>query len=254
MSGLTRRSVAEDVAIALVFFTRIPFPPFEIAHRKLGDAIWAAPIAGLAIAVLGAMAFTVGDILGMTSALAAAIALCAVMLATGCLHEDGLADTADAFGGGRTLERKLEIMHDSRLGTYGAAALMGSMLIRWAALASLTTGADVICALIAAHVGSRGMFGWLLRSTPLARNSGLAAAVGLVSQEASTAGLVIGALALLFLGIGGALIAGTIAAMAVYLFRQLAIRQIGGITGDTLGAAQQVAELSILAIASATLS
>ena len=79
------------------------------------------------------------------------------MVVTGCLHEDGLSDTADGFGGGKTVERKLEIMRDSRLGTYGAAALMISILLRWTALATMLDGADVICALIAAHVGSRGM-------------------------------------------------------------------------------------------------
>lgn len=254
MTALNSRTIFGDIAIALVFFTRVPFPPFEIANRKLGDAIWAAPVAGLVVALLGALAFTLGDILGMTSALSAAIALVVIMAATGCLHEDGLADTADAFGGGKTIERKLEIMHDSRLGTYGVAALMGSILIRWAALASLTWGVDVVCALVAAHVGSRGIFGALIRNAPLARDSGLAATVGPVSGDTALAGLVIGGVALLFLGIGGAVLAALVAALMVYGFRQLAIRQIGGMTGDTLGAAQQVAEISILAIASAVLS
>lgn len=248
------RSVLGDIAIALAFFTRLPFPPPDIRNRTLGETIWAAPVAGLTVALLGALAFTICDALGMTSALAAAFALAVVMAATGCLHEDGLADTADAFGGGHTVERKLEIMHDSLIGTYGAAALMCSLLLRWAALASLSAGADVVCALIAAHVASRGIFGVLIQRTPLARDSGLAASVGQVSGEASAAGLVIAGVALLFLGLGGAILAGFCAAAAVYGFRALVIRQIGGITGDTLGAAQQVAEVTILALASAMLS
>lgn len=252
MTRLTSRTVLGDIAIAIVFFTRLPLPPFDIPGRKLGDAIWAAPIAGLVVALFGAFAYTLAHAFGMSPNVSAAITLAVLMITTGCLHEDGLADTADAFGGGKTVERKLEIMHDSRLGTYGAAALFMSMLLRWAAIASLPGGATTVCALIAAHVASRGIFAALVQRTPLARDSGLAASVGAISDVTALTGMITAGMSLLFLGVGGALAAGLIGAGLVYAFRTLCIRQIGGLTGDTLGAAQQIVEIAILLIASVT--
>ncbi len=254
MTALTTKSIKGDIAIAVAFFTRIPLPLFDLPDRKLGHAIWAAPVAGLVVALIGAAVFTFCDIIGMTSALAAGFALASMMLTTGCLHEDGLADTADAFGGGKTIERKLEIMHDSRIGTFGAAALMSSMLIRWAAMASIFSGVDIVCALIASQVGSRAIFGELIRRTPQARDSGLAASVGPVSRETAIAALLIGGVSLFLIGVIGAILAGILGALAVYAFRQFTIRQIGGVTGDTLGASQQVAEIVILSVASAMFS
>jgi adenosylcobinamide-GDP ribazoletransferase len=172
-----------DVAICVVFFTRLPMVEFEARDRKLGDAIWAAPLAGFLIAIIGAFILTLASAFGVPRWPAAALALAGTMLATGCLHEDGLADVADGFGGGKTPERKLEIMHDSRLGTYGAAALMTSILIRWSALVAIGPSVDLLCALIAAHVGSRAVFAPLIRDTPLATQSGLAGTVGPVSRQ-----------------------------------------------------------------------
>ena len=83
---------------------------------------------------------------GLSPSVAAALALAAAMLATGCLHEDGLSDVADGFGGGKTRERKLEIMRDSRIGAYGAAALVMSVLIRWSALADLGSAGFAVSA------------------------------------------------------------------------------------------------------------
>lgn len=240
-----------DLATCLVFFTRLPLPHFGARGRTLGDAIWAAPGAGLIVAITGGFAFTLARMLDIPSLPATAVALAVAVIATGCLHEDGLSDTADGFGGGKTLDRKLEIMRDSRLGTYGAAALLFSILLRWSALATLHDGADVICALIAAHVGSRGIFGYLIQKTPLARDSGLAGSVGVVSDSVARTGLALGAAGLLFLGIGGAIAAAVVLAIVLLAFRALCLRQIGGITGDTLGAAQQLAEITILLAASA---
>ncbi|HEY5819523.1 MAG TPA: adenosylcobinamide-GDP ribazoletransferase, partial [Mesorhizobium sp.] len=95
-----------DVLVALVFFTRLPLPSF-MSDRKLGEVIWAAPLVGLVVALLGAIVFALVDALDVPTLPAAAITLAAMMLLTGCLHEDGLADVADGFGGGKTIERKL---------------------------------------------------------------------------------------------------------------------------------------------------
>ncbi|MBN8881520.1 MAG: adenosylcobinamide-GDP ribazoletransferase, partial [Salana multivorans] len=101
-----------------------------------------------------------------------ALALAAGMAATGCLHEDGLSDVADGFGGGKTREHKLEIMRDSRIGTYGTAALGLSLLLRWSALAGLAGPVEVLAALIAAHCASRALLGAFMHLLPRARADG----------------------------------------------------------------------------------
>jgi len=242
-----------DVLVALVFFTRLPLPSF-MSDRKLGEVIWAAPLVGLVVALLGAIVFALVDALDVPTLPAAAITLAAMMLLTGCLHEDGLADVADGFGGGKTIERKLEIMHDSRLGTYGAVALMTSVLIRWSALATLASHGAVLAGLIAAHVASRAIFARLIRDTQLATHSGLAATVGPVPAIGAAASLAIGIAGLLFLGVFGALVTALAVGVVTLAFRQLCLRQIGGITGDTLGASQQFAEMTILVAAAAVFS
>ncbi|RFC68139.1 MULTISPECIES: adenosylcobinamide-GDP ribazoletransferase [Mesorhizobium] len=254
MRGIDARSIMSDLAIALVFFTRLPLPHFEIPGRKLADALWAAPIVGMMVALAGGVAYTLGHAMGINEGVAAAITLAVTMFATGCLHEDGLADTADAFGGGRTIARKLEIMRDSRIGTYGAAALVMSVLLRWTSLASLPGGASAVCALLAAHAASRGVLAVLIQRTPAAREDGLGASVGTVSDPVALAALGLGALPLLLLGIGQGILMGMLVACIAYWLRGLFIRQVGGITGDTLGAAQQVIEIAVLVAAGAILS
>ncbi|MBN9268884.1 MAG: adenosylcobinamide-GDP ribazoletransferase, partial [Mesorhizobium sp.] len=171
-----------DVALGLVFFTRLPLPVFDFRGRKLADAIWAAPLAGLAVAVIGALTYAVAARLGLASGPAAALALAATVLATGALHEDGLSDVADGFGGGRDRERKLEIMRDSRIGAYGAAALALSLLLRWNALAEIHGGWSMLAALVAAHGASRGLLGAFMHRLPPARSDGLSAGAGSVSR------------------------------------------------------------------------
>ncbi|MCO5065460.1 MAG: adenosylcobinamide-GDP ribazoletransferase [Rhizobiaceae bacterium] len=254
MSELNARSVMADLAISLVFFTRLPLPPFDVPGRRLGDAIWAAPVAGIVVALAGGFVYTIAHACGINEGVAAALALATTMIATGCLHEDGLADTADAFGGGRTIGRKLEIMHDSRIGTYGAAALVLSVLVRWTSLASLPGGASAVCALIAAHAASRGLLPAIIQRTPAARESGLAASVGPVGDATALAALAIGAASLLLLGIAQGILLAILLGCLGWWLRGLFIRQIGGITGDTLGAAQQCAEITVLVVAGAALS
>ena len=147
--------IATDIALSLVFFTRLPLPVLDFGDRKLADAIWAAPIAGVVVAVIGAAVFTLATSLGVGPGPAAALALAAMIVSTGSLHEDGFSDVADGFGGGLTPERKLEIMHDSRIGAYGACALGLSILIRWSALAEFSSGWSALLALVAAQARTR---------------------------------------------------------------------------------------------------
>ncbi|MEI5678077.1 MULTISPECIES: adenosylcobinamide-GDP ribazoletransferase [unclassified Mesorhizobium] len=251
MNGTPRNRITSDIALSLVFLTRLPLPHMDFSGRSLSSALWAAPVIGVIVALIGGIAFAIAIWLGLSAGPAAALALAATMLTTFCLHEDGLGDTADGFGGGSTREKKLEIMRDSRIGTYGAVALGLSILLRWAALADLTSVSQVFCALIAAHAVSRGLIPAFMHLLPSARVEGLAANAGSPSSETAVVGAVLGAVALLLLGLPGALATAVILGLWFFAFRKLCLAQIGGQTGDTIGALQQGAEIIVLLAASA---
>lgn len=246
--------ILRDLALCLVFFTRLPLPAFDFRDRKLADAIWAAPLAGLAVAVLGALTYAIADRLGPAAGPASALALAAMVLTTGALHEDGLSDVADGFGGGRDREHKLEIMRDSRIGAYGAAALALSLLIRWSALSEIHGSWSMLAALVAAHGASRGLAGAFMHRLPPARSDGLSAGAGSVSRQTALAGAALGALALLPLGFSGLVAAAILLGLLFIAFTALCRRHIDGQTGDTVGALQQIGEIAVLLVASVTLS
>jgi adenosylcobinamide-GDP ribazoletransferase len=220
------------------------------AGANLAQAAWAFPFAGFVVGLIGAIVYLVADRLVLFSWPAAALAVAATILVTGALHEDGLADTADGFGGGDTRERKLAIMRDARIGTYGVCALIIALVIRIAALAGLTEPALVATALIAAHVGARAVVPFAMYLLPAARTDGLAFTAGVPSGASVAIAAALGFLALLLcLGLAHALIALVALAVAVALFAWLTMRQIGGQTGDVLGAVEQVSEIVILLVA-----
>jgi adenosylcobinamide-GDP ribazoletransferase len=248
------RQILFDTALCLVFFTRLPLLVFDFRHRTLAQAIWAAPLSGLAVALIAAAVFAVATTLGLSPAIAAALTLAAGMLATGCLHEDGLSDVADGFGGGKSREKKLEIMRDSRIGAYGASALALSILVRWTALSEIAGPFSMVAALIAAHMASRGLLGAFMHILPPARSDGLSASAGTVTNNIALVGAVIGAASLLLLGAAGAISAAILLAVIFLALRALCLRQIGGQTGDTVGALQQLAEIAVLLVATVALS
>jgi adenosylcobinamide-GDP ribazoletransferase len=242
-----------EFSASIHFLTRLPLPRHEVAGAagaNLAQAVWAFPFAGFVVGLVGALAYLVADRLVLFSWPAAALAVAATLFVTGALHEDGLADTADGFGGGDTHERKLEIMRDSRIGTFGVCALIISLLVRTDAIASLTEPVLVAPALIAAHVGARAVLPFVMFLLPAARTDGLAFAAGVPSGVGVAIAAALGFLALLFcLGLGHALVALVALAIVVALMSWLAMRQIGGQTGDVLGAVEQVSEVVILLVA-----
>ncbi|PWJ89797.1 cobalamin-5'-phosphate synthase [Mesorhizobium loti] len=252
--ALSPRQVVDDIALCLVFFTRLPLPGFDFRGRSLAAAIWAAPIAGLVVGLIAAIVFATAERFGLAMGPAAALALVATLLTTGCLHEDGLSDVADGFGGGKSRGSKLEIMRDSRIGAYGAAALGLSLLIRWSALSEFVEPTQALFALLAAHAASRGLLGAFMHLLPPARIDGLSADAGTVSVETATASAVLGAIPLLLLGLGGAVFALILLGLLFAAFRALCLNQIGGQTGDTIGALQQASEIAVLLVASVALS
>jgi adenosylcobinamide-GDP ribazoletransferase len=192
--------------------------------------------------------------LGVPDLAAAALALGASAILTGALHEDGLADVADGFGGGRDRAAKLEIMRDSRLGTYGALILLVSFSAKLSALAAIPDG-YVVPALIAAHALARGILPLMSLNLPYARNDGLARNAG--QPDASTAALAAVLalmLALVSLSWRNALLSAFVAGLSALGIAWLARRQIGGQTGDVLGGAEQVGETAILVLLAARLA
>lgn len=242
-------SLLRDVYASVTFLTRFPAPPWPAAGaRRLAQAMWAFPLAGVLVAAVAGAAYAVCDAVGLPPALSALAAVATGALATGALHEDGLADFADGVGGGATPERRLEIMSDSGIGTYGALALAVSVAGRAAALAAIADAAAVLGALAAAAAASRGLLPLVAASLDPARADGLGHGAGRPTAPVWAAALAIAAAVALVAAPGGAvrcLVAAAAGALAVGL---VARRALGGHTGDVLGAAQQAAELLALAL------
>src|ERR1700688_3145049 len=244
------RGLATDLAVSILFCTRLPLPhalPAEGAD--VARASWALPIAGALVGAVGALVYWLAHAVGLTPWPAAALALVATVALTGCLHEDGLADTADGFGGGNTRERKLEIMRDSRIGTYGVCALTLSILLRVSAIASLGNPIVVLWALIAAHGAARAAMPVFMALVPPARRDGLAFAAGQPSGDRVVTASMLGILSL-WIGLGPTLgIALLILLLvSIVLMAWLRVVQIAGQTGDVLGAVEIWSEILILLI------
>jgi len=236
----------------IAFLTRIPFVRGAPASEAgtLAQAVWAFPLVGVIVGVVGALVYALAHRLGLPPWPAAALAVAATLAVTGGLHEDGLADTADGFGGGETRERKLDIMRDARIGTYGVCALILSLLLRAGALASLADPGHVAAALIAAHAAARATMPALMFFLAPARNDGLSFAAGTPSAARVAASVVIAVVVLLIsLGLVLTIAALIVLAIAAVLMAGLSERQIGGQTGDVLGAIEQVSEILVLLVA-----
>ncbi len=248
-----------DFKLAFGFLTRLP-GPFSVpaAPGELGPALRLAPLVGLVVGVAGALAYMLAWVLGLENFISAALAVAATIWITGALHEDGLADVADGFGGAFERSRKLAIMRDSRIGAYGVLALIFSVLLRTGALALISVAAGpeaAMAVLIAAHGLSRGLLPLVMLVLVPARDDGLAAAAGRPGPADALTGLLLGLL-LAVLAAGGVmgLSLGLAALVAAAVTGLIAVRQIGGYTGDILGAVQQTAEIAVLLAAAALLA
>lgn len=242
---------ASDVAAGFALLTRLPVRASDAALARGAAAAWSWPLVG---AVLGAIAGLVAMVLlavGLPAPMAAGLCLGLLVVMTGAMHEDGLADTADGFWGGWTPERRLEIMKDSHIGSYGVIALVLSLGLRWLALSLLFAAGLALPALIAAGALSRAVMPVLLHALPFAREGGLSRSVGRVDFDAAVLGAAVAAVvALLALGLVAlALIAGV--AVTGWAMAALARAKVGGQTGDVLGATQQMAELAALLVLTA---
>jgi adenosylcobinamide-GDP ribazoletransferase len=231
--------------MAVQYFTRLPAPAWVgHAQDQLNGAARYFPLVGVLVGLIGALALWASSLV-LPSPLPAILSTAVTILLTGALHEDGLADTFDGLGGGATRERALEIMKDSRLGTFGAAALVLTLLAKIAALNALPIEFAVMV-LIAGHALSRACAITLLFAGRYAGNTEQSRARPVaqpMSGGAFSVAAVVGVLPLIWCGRHA--LAGIISALALlYALSRWFTNRLGGFTGDTLGAAQQLTEVA----------
>jgi adenosylcobinamide-GDP ribazoletransferase len=235
---------------AASFLTRVPVDRGTPGRPDLARSVPWFPVVG-ALLGLGLAGAYAGLLLVLPALPAAAVTLGISLLLTGAFHEDGLADTADALGGGRTREEALRILKDPGHGTYGVLAIVMSVALRMAAVATLD-GWTAMAVLPAAHALSRGAAVGLLGALRPGTEQGLGASfvAAVTPREAAVglgAALLIGLVSLGIWVTAAAPVVG-LCSVAVGL---LAVRRIGGVTGDVLGAAQQASEILVLLLGAA---
>ncbi len=237
-----------DICIAGVFLTILPIKiNGQIKDIELAEASWTFPLIGLVIGAICGCMFTLAYVLNLDPLVCAIICVFSSILVTGGLHEDGLADMVDGFGGGASCEDKLRIMRDSRTGTYGVIALILSVLLRSALLDSLTELKFVVIAVILSGIMSRSLLPFITLLFREARHDGLAVKFRKASKGVSLISFLLGTMAcFLFLGLTGTFFITGIAIFSVLITVLIAYRQIGGYTGDVLGGCQQICEVAVL--------
>jgi adenosylcobinamide-GDP ribazoletransferase len=248
-------ALPDDLRVATALLTRVPMShPDGAVPPNLARAQRVFPLIGVAIGLVVGIVYWGLTATGIPVMAAAVLAVAASAVLTGALHEDGLGDVADGFGGGRDRDAKLAIMRDSRLGTYGALAVVTGFAAKVAALQALAPGAAIL-ALVAAHALGRAGIPLMAAHLPHARSDGLGHGAG----RPERADLVIAiasavVVALIVLPLTTAMQAIVLAAAGVVIVSVLAQRQIGGVTGDVFGAAEQVVEIAVLLAAAARMA
>jgi adenosylcobinamide-GDP ribazoletransferase len=247
------KGLRTDLVAAFMLLTALPIRCLGQACKEhTPDAVWAYPIVGATIGAIGAIAYTTCTWIGLRAGLAAICSLAAMVVVTGGLHEDALADTADSFGG-RSRARKLEIMRDSHIGTFGVLALVLTLAARGMAIASIAAPCDVAVAQIVSGTLGRGAMLLLLLFLTPARQDGLGAALRTTAKMRAGTGLVLAAgISLLLVPIVFALWVTTAAVVVALCTTVIAWRQIGGYTGDVLGATEVAVESATLAMFAAS--
>ena len=238
---------------AVSFLTRVPTGTGARRPEELAEFVPWFPVVGAGVG-LAVAAIYAGSHTLLPPLPAASLAVVAGIGLTGAFHEDGLGDTADAFVGHHDRDDTVRILKDPRLGTFGVLAVAASLLLRAGAVAALTPAA-ALAALPAAHALSRAAAVATMTVLPAAAETGLGASYVLaLSRWRALTGAAAGlAVALVLLG-PTALLAAAAAGLAATALGRLATRRIGGVTGDVLGAIQQLAEILVLLVAVAAVT
>ncbi|MCB9477523.1 MAG: adenosylcobinamide-GDP ribazoletransferase [Deltaproteobacteria bacterium] len=248
---MNSKSPLFELAVATQFLTRLPVArDLDPTPEDLGRSTLYFPLIGLGVGALIALTANAALALGLPTGVAIVLALTLGVLVTGALHEDGLSDAADGLGGGWTREESLNIMRDSRIGNYGAVALVLLFALRIAALSEIAPS-QWLGALAVAHALGRWSSVDLLVRVPYARNPDDAPGLGKNYGDTLPEGALVRAtimtalFAVAFLGVDG-LLALVLAAAVSRLSGRYYQRKIGGITGDTLGATNVLCEVAVL--------
>lgn len=232
--------------IALAFLTLLPSPKYkDFDGNELGRAMAAFPLVGL---LLGGLLYFLNGLLSpnLPEGLTNIILIATLVLLTGGIHLDGLMDTADGFGGGRDRAKVLEIMRDSRSGSFAVLTVIFLVMIKWEALNSLSP-ASKGTALLLMPVAARWGQVFVTSISPSARSDGFGQHVveGLDRRAPLVAFLSALVIALLFAG-GAGLMLVALVSLISYLWSRFFIYYIGGITGDIIGALSEVLEVLVL--------
>lgn len=229
----------DEARLALMILTVLPVGRLADPVPPIHAARWAMPLAGLPLGLVGWGVLTMGTAIGVPPVVSAVLVIAALAGLTGGLHHDGLADFADGMGG-RDRQRRLEIMRDSRIGSFGALALMIAAMTGAGALADLA-GAVSFAALVLVSVASRLAMIATMELLPAARNQGLGHGAARGSRGAWWLGALLSVVLAAAVGLPGFAMIGVMA-VAACMIALLALRRLGGQTGDVLGAIQVTTE------------
>ena len=235
--------------LALSFFTRIPIPTnTAYSSQLLNQSGRYFSLIGLLVGAVAALSYC-GSQLLFSDSVAIVISMIISLLLTGAFHEDGLADMADGIGGGMTADKRLLIMKDSRIGTYGAASLVLVLMFKYVLLSDLTFDLSLFCfSLILAHGLSRAVAASLIFDMPYVSDIDTSKSKPLASRQSMfelVILLVIGCLPLFYFSVSLALWLLPMLLLFRQLFKRWLMKRIGGFTGDCLGATQQLSEIII---------
>lgn len=234
-----------------IFFTRLPWPGAFLPGKTpalltLGQAARAFPFAGIVIGAIAAAVLFVASRLGLHPLAASILGIGAGIIVSGAMHEDGLADVVDGFGGGTNKTQKLEIMKDSRIGSYGVLALVIVTGLKATVIAGLPSPGIGAGALFVANVLARSGLPILMIALKPAKKTGLNHDAGRPKKEDAAIAAIIGTLVgVLVFGPGIGIAAAVVAALGLGAVGYVAQAQIGGLTGDVLGAGEQIAEILV---------
>lgn len=232
--------------LALSFFSRLPIPAnTPYSNERMNRAGRYFALVGVLLGALCGGFFTVASEL-LPASIAIVLTMVFSLLLTGAFHEDGLADMADGIGGGMTQERRLEIMKDSRLGTYGVSTLVMALLLKYAILVELSTQANLFAVFVIGYAFSRAVAASLISAMPYVSDPKGSKSKPLANTQ--TPGELVflalcGVLPALMYDITLAAILIAFALVFRWVFTKWLLARLGGFTGDCLGAAQQLVEL-----------
>ncbi|MFA0485659.1 adenosylcobinamide-GDP ribazoletransferase [Vibrio sp. 10N.222.55.B11] len=264
MSDAPERSLKDRVtyqwelfALAMGFFSRLPMPkntPYSTERMNRSGRYFST--VGLLLGVLCGGVFLLLDVV-LPSAVAIFLMMSFSLMLTGAFHEDGLTDMADGIGGGMTLERRLTIMKDSRIGTYGASALIMALFGKWVLLNELISMTGLFMVIVTSYTFSRAIAASLIYDMPYVSDLDTSKSKPLANKQ--TKGelvflMLVGLLPSLWFGLACTCVLVVIAYVFRVGFKKWLIARIGGFTGDCLGAAQQLMELLIYVVFAAAFS